>query len=55
MVGPLKNLTTALSSHGYSDLRVESHIFENADHFSGVAGALSLGLKLLYARPQPKQ
>jgi hypothetical protein len=55
MVGSLKNLTKALSSHGYSDLRLESHIFENADHLSGVAGALSLGLKVLYASPQPKQ
>jgi predicted alpha/beta superfamily hydrolase len=55
MVGPLKNLTTAITSHAYPDLQLESHILESTDHFSGVPGAFSRGLKFLYARPQTKQ
>lgn len=55
MVGPVKNLTNALVSHGYPNLQLESHIFESTDHFSGAAGTLSRGLKFLYGRPQPKK
>jgi len=55
MVGSLRNLTTAITSHAYPDLQLESHIFESTDHFSGVPGAFSRGLKSLYARPQPKK
>jgi hypothetical protein len=55
MVGPFKILTTATTSHAYPDLRVETHIFESTDHFSGMPGALTRGLRFLYARPQPKQ
>jgi hypothetical protein len=55
MVGPLKNLTTALTSHAYPNLQLESHIFENTDHLSGVPATLSRGLKFLYPRPQPKK
>jgi hypothetical protein len=55
MVGSLKNLTTAINSHGYPNLQLESHIFESTDHFSGVPGAFSRGLKFLYVRPQPKK
>jgi len=51
-VGPVKKLTTALTSHAYPNLRLESHIFEGQDHLSGVLGTLSSGLKFLYARPQ---
>jgi predicted alpha/beta superfamily hydrolase len=50
-----KNLTTAITSHAYPNLRLESHIFESTDHLSGAPGAVSRGLKFLYARPQPKQ
>jgi len=50
-----KNLTTAITSHAYPDLRLESHIFESTDHLSGAPGAVSRGLKVLYALPQPKQ
>jgi len=52
MVGPLKKLTTALTSHAYPNLRLESRIFEGQDHLSGALGTLSRGLKFLYARPQ---
>jgi predicted alpha/beta superfamily hydrolase len=55
MVGAFKNLTTAITSRDYPNLRLESHIFESTDHFSGAPGAFSRGLKFLYARPQPKQ
>jgi uncharacterized protein len=55
MVGPLKNLTTALTSHAYPNLRVESHIFEGEVHLSGSLGAFSRGLRFLYGRPQTKQ
>jgi len=55
MVGQLKNLTTALTSHAYPNLQLESHIFEGEDHLSVVPATLSRGLKFLYARPQPKQ
>jgi predicted alpha/beta superfamily hydrolase len=55
MVGAFKNLTAAITSHAYPDLRLESHIFESTDHLSGPPGAVSRGLKLLYARPQSKQ
>jgi predicted alpha/beta superfamily hydrolase len=54
-VGAFKNLTAAITSHAYPDLRMESHIFESTDHLSGVAGALNRGLKFLYALPKPKQ
>lgn len=55
MVGAFKNLTAAITSHAYPDLRLESHMFESTDHLSGVPGAVSRGLKFLYALPQPKQ
>jgi predicted alpha/beta superfamily hydrolase len=55
MVGTYKNLTAAITSHAYPDLRLESHIFESTDHLSGPPGAASRGLKFLYALPQPKQ
>jgi predicted alpha/beta superfamily hydrolase len=55
MVGPLKNLTTALTSHAYPNLRLESHIFEGEDHYSVLLPTFSRGLKFLYTRPQPKQ
>lgn len=55
MVGGFKNLTTAITSHGYPNLRLESHTFESTDHILVVPGTLSRGLKFLYARPQPKQ
>jgi predicted alpha/beta superfamily hydrolase len=56
MVGGFKNLTAAITSHAYSNLRVQSHIFESTDHLSGIPGAFSHGLKFLYALPpQPKQ
>ena len=54
-VGSLKNLTAAITSHAYPDLRLESHIFESTDHVSGAPAAASRGLKFLYARPQTKQ
>lgn len=50
-----KVLTTAIASHVYSNLRLETHIFETTDHRSGAPGAVSRGLKFLYALPQPKQ
>jgi predicted alpha/beta superfamily hydrolase len=55
IVGPLKNLTTAITGHAYPNLQLESHIFESTDHLSGAPGTFSRGLKFLYARPQPKQ
>ena len=55
MVGPFKKLMTALTSHAYLSLRLESHIFEGEEHLSGVQVALSRGLRFLYARPQAKQ
>ena len=55
MVGPFKKLMTALTSHAYLSLRLESHIFEGEEHLSGVQVALSRGLKFMYARPQAKQ
>jgi uncharacterized protein len=55
MVGSFKNLTTAINSHSYTNLQLESYIFESTDHFSGFPGAFSRGLKFLYARPQPKK
>jgi len=55
MVGPFKKLMTALTSHAYPNLQLESHIFEGEDHLSVVPATLSRGLKFLYARPQPKQ
>ena len=55
MVGSLKNLTTALTSHGYPGLQMESHIFEGTDHFTGVPGSFIRGLKFLYTHPQPKK
>ncbi len=55
MVRAFKNLTTAITSHAYPDLQLETHIFESTDHLSGVPGTLSRGLKFLYALPQPKQ
>jgi predicted alpha/beta superfamily hydrolase len=54
-VGAFKNLTTAITSHAYPNLRLESHVFESTDHRSGAVGAFLRGLKSLYARPQPKQ
>ena len=54
-VGAFKNLTTAITSHAYPNLRLESHVFESTDHRSGALGAFLSGLKFLYARPQPKQ
>jgi hypothetical protein len=55
MVGPLKNLTTALTSHAYPNLRLQSHIFEGENHLSVWPATLCRGLRFLYARPQPKQ
>jgi predicted alpha/beta superfamily hydrolase len=55
MIGPLKRLVTAVTSHSYPSLRLESHIFEGEEHLSGMQAALSRGLKFLYARPQAKQ
>jgi predicted alpha/beta superfamily hydrolase len=55
MVGPFKKLTTALTSHAYPNLQLESHIFEGENHLSVVPATLSRGLKFLYARPQPKK
>ena len=55
MVGSFKSLTTAINSHSYTNLQLESYIFDSTDHFSGLPGALSRGLKFLYARPQPKK
>jgi predicted alpha/beta superfamily hydrolase len=55
MVGAFKNLTTAITSHAYLNLRLESHIFESTDHRSGALGAFIRGLKFLYARPQSQQ
>lgn len=55
MVGSFKNLSTAITSHAYPNLQLESHIFESTDHLSGVPGTMSRGLKFLYALQQPKQ
>ena len=51
-VGAFKNLTTAITSHAYPNLRLESHVFESTDHRSGALGAFFSGLKFLYALPQ---
>lgn len=55
MLGPFKKLTTALTSHSYPDLALQSHIFEDEDHLSVIPATFSRGLKFLYAQPQPKQ
>ena len=49
----LKNLATALRSHAYPNLQLESHIFEGENHYSVVQATFSRGLKFLYAKPQP--
>lgn len=54
MVDPLKALTTALASHAYPDLRLETHIFDGADHLSGLQGAFARGIRFLYARPRTR-
>jgi hypothetical protein len=55
MVGPLKNLTTALTSRAYPNLQLETHTFEGENHLSVVAATVSRGLRFLYAPKQPKQ
>lgn len=55
MVGPFKKLMTALTSHAYPNLLLESHIFEGEDHLSVVPATLSRGLRFLYARPRLRQ
>ena len=55
MVGRFKKLTTALTSHAYPNLRLQSHIFEGENHNSVLAATFSRGLRFLYARPQAKQ
>jgi len=39
----LKNLTTALKSHAYPNLQLESHIFEGENHYSVVQATFSRG------------
>lgn len=55
MVGPLKNLTAALTGHAYPNLQLESHIFEGENHVSVVPATLSRGLRFLYGRAQDKK
>ena len=55
MVGPLKNLTAALTSHAYPNLQLESHIFEGENHLSVPEATLSRGLRFLYAPERPKR
>ena len=55
MAPPLKDLTTALASHAYPDLRMETYIFDGENHLSGIAGTFSRGLKYLYADPKPQK
>jgi predicted alpha/beta superfamily hydrolase len=51
-VRAFKNLTTAITSHAYPNLRMETHVFESTDHRSGGVGAFFSGLKFLYALPK---
>jgi hypothetical protein len=55
MVGPFKNLTTALTCRAYPNLQLETHIFEGENHVSVLEATLSRGLRFLYAPKQPKQ
>jgi predicted alpha/beta superfamily hydrolase len=50
-----KNLTTALKTHAYPNLQVETHIFEGENHLSVVQATFSRGLRFLYAKPRQKQ
>ena len=54
MVGPLKNLTTVLTSHVFPNPRLESRIFEGWNHLSVAPATLGRRLKFPYPRPRPK-
>jgi hypothetical protein len=52
MVQPVKSMSAALTSH-QPGVKLDSYIFDGNDHLSGVAAAVSRGIKVLYGRPAP--